>query len=653
MPDADSPPLDWALHFATKYGFCVFPLGKYGDGKKPPRGFPWRERSTNDPGEIRKLHEEFDHPTAWGLDCGKSHVAVLDEDNKNGVSGRDSLLDLQLQAGEQLPRTLTSATPRAGAHRTFLDGGRRIPNSAGKIAPGLDIRGDGGYVVLPGSIIPAGRYTVTQNGGVAEIPGWLAELAGTRAEKKPQAPLAEWDLDHNVRRAVEFLGRAEPAVEGAGGDHRTFTVAARLKDLGISEATALELLLDYYNDRCSPPWDVDELRKKVENAYAYAHDRAPGEATADAFFDDLYDLPAIPGESVVADTLEPAPLDIIDWTSFKPSPPPRRWLIEDWIPDREAVLLSGDGGTGKSLVALQLALALGAGVPVFGLQTTPCRVLYLACEDSPEELHRRAHAALMAPEHAFTELSPGRVSFASLVGRDALLAVEGQENRNIIEVGPLYNQLKKTLDAVRGDQDEPFILILDTAADMLGANENARSVVNQFVKRCLGGLVKKYGVTPLVIGHTAKAAGSEYSGSTAWNNSFRVRLFLRHHESEALSNHRVLARAKSNYSEKGEEIQLFWERGSFRVAGAFDESETIAAVDEAVLLTVQAFEDAGNPVSGQTNGGRSLFRQKILGPNGRPISKSDKKDAVGRLLKAGRIREIKNQKHGNGLFVNF
>jgi hypothetical protein len=76
-------------------------------------------------------------------------------------------------------------------------------------------------------------------------------------------------------------------------------VAARLKDAGISMATAIELLLTHYNPRCDPPWDngddaadEDDLEKKVKNAWQYLRQNRPGSLTAEAEFAGIQDTEA-------------------------------------------------------------------------------------------------------------------------------------------------------------------------------------------------------------------------------------------------------------------------------------------------------------------------------------------------------------------------
>ena len=70
----------------------------------------------------------------------------------------------------RLPSTLTHGTPRGGEHLAFRDPPDvEIRNSQGRIAPGVDVRGTGGYVIVP----PSEGYTIKHNGPLADMPHWL------------------------------------------------------------------------------------------------------------------------------------------------------------------------------------------------------------------------------------------------------------------------------------------------------------------------------------------------------------------------------------------------------------------------------------------------------------------------------------------------
>jgi hypothetical protein len=122
----------------------------------------------------------------------------------------------------------------------------------------------------------------------AEAPTWFYQLLAPK-ERVANASdtVIELDQDHNIYRAIHFLTHeATPAIEGNGGEFRTMKTAMVLRDRGISEETALELMLDHYNERCDPPWDFDGIKQKVANGYAYASLRPAGGDTAEAEFTD-------------------------------------------------------------------------------------------------------------------------------------------------------------------------------------------------------------------------------------------------------------------------------------------------------------------------------------------------------------------------------
>lgn len=100
------------------------------------------------------------------------------------------------------------------------------------------------------------------------------------------------ETDTNIRRFTTYLrDRAEVAIEGSGGDQRTFAVCAAGRDHGLSPETTLGLILEHWNDRCDPPWDEDELRHKIINAYQYASNGL-GSSTPEAMFSEPAPLPA-------------------------------------------------------------------------------------------------------------------------------------------------------------------------------------------------------------------------------------------------------------------------------------------------------------------------------------------------------------------------
>ena len=79
--------------------------------------------------------------------------------------------------------------------------------------------------------------------------------------------------------------------------------------------------------------------------------------------------------------------DTADWEGV--DVPPRRWLLDGWLPVGEAALLTGAGSVGKSLISQQLAATVAAGAPFMGVAVTQGTSIYITCEDGPEEAQRQ------------------------------------------------------------------------------------------------------------------------------------------------------------------------------------------------------------------------------------------------------------------------
>ena len=153
-----------------------------------------------------------------------SGIFVLDVDGK---VGKASLKALQDEYG-RLPKTITVETGN-GRHLYFRCDGARVRNSAGRLGKGIDVRGDGGYVVAAGSVHSSGaKYRYRDGGGLGEIevasaPKWLIDLVlatktTDRVKTEPtthQIPAADVDrvrayMDAARRRELDRLEKRPP-----------------------------------------------------------------------------------------------------------------------------------------------------------------------------------------------------------------------------------------------------------------------------------------------------------------------------------------------------------------------------------------------------------------------------------------------------------
>lgn len=238
--------------------------------------------------------------------------------------------------------------------------------------------------------------------------------------------------------------------------------------------------------------------------------------------------------------------------------PPRKWLVEKLIPAKTVTLFSGDGGTGKSLIALQLAIATVTDTAWIMQSVAPGKAIFLSAEDDDDELHRRTNDVLRNIDRDYDDLSG--LTLRSLAGDPALLAVESQ-------MGLIETELFKELDR-RVAEETPELVVIDTLADVYPSNENDRAKVRQFVG-ILRGLAIKRNCAVVLLAHPSLAGLSNKtgtSGSTAWNNSVRSRLYLSRITDDGFEpdpNARVMSTMKANYGPTGGEINLKWTDGVF------------------------------------------------------------------------------------------
>lgn len=275
-------------------GFHVFPVI---EGNKLPLIEKWQDRATRDADQIRRWW--VDPVMGWdqGHNIGicttrfgdDEALIVVDVDNKNGKCGDDEILRLELE-GFDLPPTRTQGTPTGGRHLVYRHP-EPVRQGANVLGDGLDIRSRGGFIVGAGSTVAAGTYDVDA-APVSLAPDWLVAACGVAKEATPAVQPASVNHNAAMGRAKSYLEVEAPlALEGDAGDQTTFMVAARVKDFGVGEAECLHLMAEYWNDRCSPPWNDDDLRDKVRNAYRYGKDPV-GVASPEAQFPVVASAPA-------------------------------------------------------------------------------------------------------------------------------------------------------------------------------------------------------------------------------------------------------------------------------------------------------------------------------------------------------------------------
>jgi hypothetical protein len=242
---------------------------------------------SNDPTQISKWARQFRNCN-WGVAHRKSGLMVADVDTNpaKGKQGQVTFDALDLMYG--WPDTETVTTPSGGHHHYYV--GEHVM-ALGKNGVGLDIDFPN-YTLIPGCTFDDGTsYVLTSDVDAVACPQWIYDtIKNAKASARITSAgeiVVDLDQPANVALAIDFLKTdAEPAIEGSGGDFNTYKTAAYLKDIGISPALALDLMLEHYNPRCEPEWDRDGMERKVASAYTYTNLSKVGGKTAEADFAD-------------------------------------------------------------------------------------------------------------------------------------------------------------------------------------------------------------------------------------------------------------------------------------------------------------------------------------------------------------------------------
>ena len=272
-------------------------------------------------------------------------------------------------------------------------------------------------------------------------------------------------------------------------------------------------------------------------------------------------------------------LDLIDpalWFGIKP--PAREWLLEGMMPTRQLTYLTGAGSAGKSLLAQQLATCTAAGLPLLGISARAGVAIYVTCEDDPDELHRRQAALCASLGLSIRDLG-GKLHLASLAGTiNSEIATFDQLGR--MSTTPAWHRLRATAMQLR-----PALIALDGVAHLFAGNENIRNQVAAFCG-LLNSLAAESGAAVLLLGHPNKA-GDAFSGSTAWENQVRSRLFLETPKDDdgavIDADVRTLSLEKANYARNGASVAFRWHDWAFVLPGDLpaDQRADIAASAQA------------------------------------------------------------------------
>lgn len=533
--------------------------------------------ATTDPKQIREWWATWPGANI-AVNCGAANLLVIDYDPG---ADYDQVAEI---VGEELPETrLVARTPRGGTHEYFqTKPGAIIASSQGRLGDHVDVRAYHGYTLLPPSRTAQGTYVWECDERPATATDALERACARAQEKDPDRDrwLIEPDLPENIADAIAWVKKeARPAIEGNGGDNATYAAAAMMKSYGLSEETASEVLWEHYNPRCEPPWEYDDLVAKVEHGYRY-NTSPPGNVT------DAYHRAKVASrfQAVTAQPLPPegwstrvGRFTFLDYAAMRSLPPPR-WLVEGVLMEGGSGLIVGSRSTGKTFLALDLALSVACGVHpmLHGGKWTgfwpainrPGPVLYVAGE---------GHSGIRLRAEAWAQHHGMAIPDCFYLSNPV---------PHIYEDPAILDEVVETL---LDRHDRWSLVVLDTVGRaMQGENENAQEHASAYT-RMVEGFQRGLGANVLGLHHT----GHDHDrarGSSVFEADTDTVLVL---DRERGSDTGRVTMTKQREAKEWDEDRYFrlQEEGASQVAVAADKPARTAARDQAVKTTLALVDE--------------------------------------------------------------
>jgi RecA-family ATPase len=342
----------------------------------------------------------------------------------------------------------------------------------------------------------------------------------------------------------------------AGGRNNALTIfVGGLIGQGKSFDDSLSLALAW-NETLLPPMDESEVERTHQSIWKTHNRNHPVTVSQN-----IVSNPVLSVEKKF--TLVPAS-DLL-----ASPPPPREWLLTEFLPKKIVASIIAAGGTGKSFLAMHIAVALAAGSSLFSkyIASTPSKVIFISGEDDKIELQRRLHSVTHGlPANLIKSIS-SNIQFIDLADSFELFTYKppsGEVNMTTVPVD-LVNAIKQKLG------DEVGLVIVDPVSRFRGGEENSAGDTTRFVQS-LQYIRDQLSATVLTLHHVNKGAKTNGStqnnarGSSAFIDGVRLVYELNAISEEELKKHygasgliprlMTLNSVKSNYAKPIEPLTL-------------------------------------------------------------------------------------------------
>lgn len=499
-PITNNDNLQAALDLA-KAGIAIFPARAE---NKRPHVKEWQTVATIESAQIRRWWKKWPDAMPATPTGRRNGVAVLDIDLKDGKNGGAALRALGLDLDTLSPCTV--ATPSGGQHLYF-----RWPegmgNSAAGLPAGVDVRGQGGYVIAPGATNGRGCYRHLGGALTGDLPIWPDALRiATQAPSEGSGEASGLPFPV-IRQALMALPNDGDEYASRDAWLKIGMALHRERDAAEDGREAWhewsEQHSTYDAEKTDAAWDsfkpeggvtgwtiiTDAERHGWQNVTVTELRRQFDAERMLSLFDQCFtkeELEAITiagilGESAEADAgqiASPARLTFLTPADCA-ALPARPYVIKGLLAQGDVAAIVGAPGSGKSLLAPRLGYAVAQGAEVFGKRTRQGGVFYVAVEDGHG---MRGRLSALRQDHGEAN------AFDLVSGVSDLLSKSG-------ELAELRNAVKT---------HRPALVIIDTLAVAFpGLEENTAEGMGQVVTAARS--LTKWGAAVILIHHDTKA----------------------------------------------------------------------------------------------------------------------------------------------------
>lgn len=465
MPPESNPLLRAALAYSSQLHWPVFPLKPRAKEPLTKHGF---QDAALDEEIIRGWWKKWPEANI-GIPTGVAFWA-LDVDPRHG--GDESLAELVHKHGP-LSDTIRQTTGGGGQQYLYLMPDQQIIGCYTGVWPGIDVRGVGGYIVVPPSIHPSGNPYIWDtakrsilNESLELARSWL--ISGITASSH-QSNGQPFHLPEKIRKGVQ---------------HKTlFRMGSAMRAVGCDYDEIFRAMWDLNQNRCEEPGprlNIEKLAQSICKQYEPGSSRNRGAP--------VNGEPAPPGDGELPDASQ-YKKPIFTWRSVGcvwDLEVSMNWLIDGFLPEGSITMLSGDSGSGKSIFATAIAGAVVNGMPFLGMETKKRKVLYMD----------RENPLSAARQHLF-DLHIERNEDLIYWGTWCEVIPDGPAAASLLELA----------------REEKPLIIWDALVAFHGGDEQSATETRAFLQHLRN--LASAGATILILHHTGKSENSkQYRGSS-------------------------------------------------------------------------------------------------------------------------------------------